>query len=122
MPHLPCFGIARNDLRCFDREDSYACKAAPDSQNDLTRLDAKITDVNIEGSDPSLQVRAANGINWTIELAKRSQNARAGLTEAMAMPGDDVSVVGECSEHLGENRIKAKRLTIVDREFVLYPE
>lgn len=122
MPHLPCFGIARNDMRCFDRDDSFACKVASDSQSDLTRLDANITDVNIEGSDPTLQVRAANGVNWTIELAKRSQNAHAGLTKAMAMPGDTVSVVGQCYESLGEYRIKAKRLKIADREFVLYPE
>lgn len=122
MHYLPCFGIIRKDRRFFDRDDSFARGTASESHDELTRLDANITDVNIEGSDPTLQVRAANGINWTIELAKHAQNARAGLTDAMAMPGDSISVVGHSIEHLGENRIKALRLTITDQEFDLYPE
>lgn len=69
-----------------------------------------------------MQVRAHDGVNWTIELASRSRNARAGLTESQALPGDQVSVVGRRTAQFGENRIKATHVTIGDKTFDLSEE
>ncbi|MFC0200987.1 hypothetical protein [Paracoccus rhizosphaerae] len=88
----------------------------------LTRLDATITDININGSDPTLQVRAPDGMNWTIELASHARNRAIGLTNAAVLPGDRVQVAGEPGRAFGEARIKALRLTINDQLFDLAEE
>ncbi|WP_265499111.1 hypothetical protein [Paracoccus beibuensis] len=92
------------------------------SADGLTRLDATITDINITGSDPTLQVRAPDGMNWTIELASHARNRAIGLTDAALLPGDKVHVAGEPAHHFGETRIKALRLTINDQRFDLSEE
>ncbi|MDP5308834.1 hypothetical protein [Paracoccus spongiarum] len=122
MPRFPAFGIAVDRKPVFARDDILPHDRWSEFEEEPTRLDATITDVNIGGSDPTIQVRAADGVNWTIELAPHSRNREAGLTAAMALPGDRVSVVGRRTHHFGENRVKALHLTIADREFVLYPD
>ncbi|MEE2862482.1 MAG: hypothetical protein VYB46_16980 [Pseudomonadota bacterium] len=92
------------------------------SADGLTRLDATITDININGSDPTLQVRAPDGMNWTIELASHARNRAIGLTNAAMLPGDRVQVAGEPARAFGETRIKALRLTINDQRFDLAEE
>lgn len=121
MPQFPCFGIAVTCSRLFARDDILACDKWSD-QEDLTRLEATITDNYISGSDPTLQVRASDGVNWTIELAARARNREAGLTESRALPGDPVKVVGRELHHFGENRIKALHLTIAGTEYDLCPD
>ena len=91
-------------------------------ENDLTRLDATITDLAIGGSQPSIQVRARDGVNWTIELAGRDRTHAAGLTDRQAAPGDTVQIVGHQSRSTSDSRIKARHLTIAGRAFELYPD
>ncbi|SIT04893.1 hypothetical protein [Paracoccus saliphilus] len=122
MPHIPCFGISTTPTRLFAPDDALSSDRWSDFEDDLTRLDATITDINILGSDPTLQVRASDGVNWTIELGCHSRNRESGLEDAPAIPGDPVSVVGRRTHHFGENRIKAVKLTIGDRDYQLYPE
>ena len=105
---LPDDGAARGDWNEFDAE--------------LVEMSASITDVNIGGSDPTIQVRARDGMNWTIDLSGRSRIREAGLTPRDIGPGDPVSVLGHQSHVFGENRIKALRLTVGEREFLLHPE
>lgn len=122
MPHLlPWPRTAmRNLLRA--RDDVIGRDAWSEYQDEMTTLDATIIDNNAAGSDPTLQVRATDGYNWTIELAKHTRNAEVGLTSQVAGSGDRVRVHGLLSHRLGESRIKALRLTIGDRVFDLYPE
>ncbi|RMC37470.1 hypothetical protein [Paracoccus alkanivorans] len=122
MPHFPCFGINVIRTRLFSPDDGLSDDRWSDFEDELTRLDATITDINISGSDPTLQVRASDGVNWTIELGGHSRNRETGLEDALATPGDPISVVGRCTHHFGENRIKAVKLTIGDRDYQLYPE
>ncbi|WP_147391953.1 hypothetical protein [Paracoccus onubensis] len=122
MPHLPCFGINRNPTRLFAPDDVMSGNPWAEFEEELTRLDAVITDINISGSDPTLQVRASNGVNWTIELGDRSRNRQAGLEDASAIIGDPVSVTGRQTHHFSENRIKAIELTINNLDYKLYPE
>lgn len=97
-------------------------ESAGGSADGLTRLEATITDININGSDPTLQVRAPDGMNWTIELGSHARNRAIGLTDAAMLPGDRVHVAGEPAHNFGETRIKALRLTINDRRFDLAEE
>lgn len=122
MPHLPCFGINRYPMRLFAPDDVMSGNPWADFEEEVTRLDAVITDINISGSDPTLQVRAGNGVNWTIELGDRGRNREAGLEDALATIGDPVSVTGRRTHHFSENRIKAIELTINNRDYRLYPE
>ena len=120
MPHFPSFGLSSFCLlRVPDDGLAHMAGRLPSEDGDLIRLDAIVTDNYISGSDPALQVRAPDGVNWTIELASRSRNRDAGLTESQALPGDLVAVVGRQISHFGENRIKAQRLTIAGRSFDL---
>ncbi len=85
-------------------------------------LSGTITDVSIDGSDPTLQVRGPDGRNWTVELADRRRNASLGLTRAAMLPGDRAQITGRRTQRFGEQRIKALRLTVEGRSFALYPE
>lgn len=122
MLRFSIFGPAADRKPVFARDDILAHDRWSDFEEDLTQLDATITDVNIAGSDPTIQVRAADGVNWTIELASHGRNRDAGLTAAQALPGDGVTLVGRRTQHFGENRIKALHLTIAGKDFVLYGE
>lgn len=121
MPYLALFGIAVECKPVFAPDDALAGDKWSDFDDEMIRLDAIVIDNNISGSDPTLQVRARDGVNWTIELASRHRNRDAGLTESQALPGDLASVVGRRIHHFGENRIKAVHVTIGDRQFDLYP-
>lgn len=122
MLHFPGTGIAILQPRCFGRDDLVARENWSDFEEDATRLTATVTDSNISGSDPTLQVRARDGVNWTVELGSRVRNREAGLTPAQVMPGDRVQILGRRTHHFGEYRIKAMNLTIGDRAFDLYPD
>ena len=93
-----------------------------DFESEPVTLAARVTDVNVTGSDPTIQVRAEDGMNWTIDLTGRSRIREAGLTPRDIGPGDDVVVLGHRSQHFGESRIRALRLSADGRDFVLHPE
>ncbi|WP_410218159.1 hypothetical protein [Paracoccus sp. (in: a-proteobacteria)] len=93
-----------------------------DFKDSSTQLVGVITDVNVSGSDPTLQVRGPDGRNWTVELADRARNASLGLTRSALLPGEPVRVIGRRTQRFGERRIKALRLTVEDRRFDLFPE
>lgn len=91
-------------------------------EDELTRLDATITDLALSGSNPSLQVRARDGLNWTVELASRDRMLNAGLSDRLPAPGDAISVIGRQSRSTGDTHIRALRLTLGGRAYELYPE
>lgn len=122
MPRIPFFGFAVDRTPVFARDDILPSDRWSDFEEDLTRLEATITDISISGSDPSIQVRARDGMNWTIELGGRSRNRDVGLLDARPIPGDKVTVLGRRTHHFGEARIKALQLTIDDQEYAIYPE
>lgn len=117
MPHFKCFGLPV--VTAFFAPDDGLSHASAMQGDELIRLDAIVTDNYISGSDPVLQVRAPDGVNWTIELSTGFHNRQVGLTESQALPGDVVTVVGQAMQVFGENRIKARHLTIGGRSFDL---
>lgn len=122
MLRFPFSGFAVDRNPVYARDDVLSKDRWSDFEEDLTRLDATITDIHIAGSDPVLQVRARDGVNWTVELGGRARNRDAGLSDAKPLPGDKVSVLGRRTHHFGETRIKALSLTIGEQGFDLYPE
>ncbi|MBU1289241.1 MAG: hypothetical protein KJ871_16125 [Alphaproteobacteria bacterium] len=119
MPFAGFFGplAYRTVLRAHD--DAAAASPMPLDDDDLTCLDATITDINIKGSDPTLQVRAPDGMNWTVELGSHARNRALGLEGLALLPGDAVRVTGRPTHYLGETRIKALHLTIGQQSFDL---
>lgn len=107
---------------CLNRSEPWADSPRPEDEfkQKLMLIEAVVTDNYIDGSDPVLYVRSHDGRNWTVELGRRPQNERLGLTGAAAMPGDRIRVVGRRTRVFGEYRIKAVRLTIGDRTYRLH--
>lgn len=122
MPRFPFPGFSADRKPVFAPDDILAADRWSEFEDELIHLQAIVIDNNISGSDPTLQVRAHDGVNWTIELGRRARNIAAGLTASQAMPGDPVSIRGRRLHRFGENRIKAMQLTIGQREFDLYPD
>lgn len=106
----------------FARDDALAHDAWADFDSDMTTLEATVIDNNVSGADSTLQVRASDGFNWTIELGSHARNDDAGLTANAVSPGDRITVVGMQTHHFGESRIKAAQLIVAGHSFDLYPE
>ncbi|MGH6865615.1 MAG: DUF6152 family protein [Methyloceanibacter sp.] len=64
----------------------------------------------------------ADGVVWTVEVGQPWRNERAGLKVDDLTEGVEIRVIGEPASDKADKRLKAERLFIGDREFVLYPE
>lgn len=64
----------------------------------------------------------ADGEVWTVEVGQPWRNERAGLKPGDLAKGVEIKVVGEPSENLADKLLKAERLYIDKREYVLYPD
>ncbi len=62
------------------------------------------------------------GQTWTVEVSQPWRNERAGLTDGDLAVGVEIRAVGEPAADISSKRLKAERLYIGDREFVLYPD
>lgn len=122
MPNLSIPGRNRGPAVVFAPVDSARGAPLPGYEAELTQLDARITDLGLSGSRPSLQVRAHDGMNWTVELGDRAKTRDAGLTDHDAAPGDPVSIRGHRATGFGDWRIRAISLTIAGRDFALMPD
>lgn len=111
--------MLRMPVRALD--ERMAAAVHPVSAADVFHLDGTVTDNNIDGIDPTIQVRAGDGRNCIIELAGHARNRQIGLTGARIATGDRILVLGLRSPHVGENRIKASLLTLGGDEFALTP-
>lgn len=63
-----------------------------------------------------------NGEQWTIEVGQPWRNERAGLTDEMLSPGNEITVSGHRSKDPGERLVKAERIIIDDKTYDLYPD
>jgi hypothetical protein len=82
----------------------------------------KIQSVSMSAPHPSLQVTAADGAVWQIDLGNPSQTERSGFTAESAKAGDAVTVLGNRNRERSRNHMKAVRVTIAGRSYDLYPE
>ena len=64
----------------------------------------------------------AEGEIWTVEVGQPWRNKRAGLKDANFAVGNEMRFVGEPSADTSKKRMKAERIFIKDRAYVLYPD
>lgn len=63
----------------------------------------------------------AEGEVWTVEVGQPWRNERVGLTPDHFAPGVELKIVGEPSANLEDKLLKAERIYIEGKEYVLYP-
>ena len=63
-----------------------------------------------------------DGTLWTVEVGQPWRNERAGLKEGDLAEGVAIRVIGESASDASDKRLKAERLFLGDREYVLYPD
>ena len=63
-----------------------------------------------------------DGETWTVEVGQPWRNERAGLKDGDLAPGVEIRAIGEPAADPAEKRLKAERLFLGEREFILYPE
>jgi hypothetical protein len=71
---------------------------------------------------PSLQVRAADGVLWQIDLGNPNQTERSGFSAASAKAGDAVVVLGNRHMDKSKMQMKAVRITVAGKNYDMYPE
>ncbi len=92
---------------------------AEEKQTDLT---GTIREIYIGPPHPTLKVETTADGLWTVELSNSAQTVRAGFVEGVTKVGDKVEVLGNRSAKSGQKLMKAVRLIIADKTYLLYPE
>lgn len=92
------------------------------AEDQQSTLAGKIQSVSMSAPHPSLQVTAADGAVWQIDLGNPSQTERSGFTAESAKAGDAVTVLGNRNREHSRNHMKAVRVTIAGKSYDLYPE
>jgi hypothetical protein len=80
-----------------------------------------ITEARLGNPHGVLTVNADNEI-WTVEAGQPWRHERAGLDEALLVPGTEIIVSGGRSADTNERRLKAERITIAGKLYDLYPD
>jgi hypothetical protein len=107
-----------------------ACLAAPAAahhgwawaEGEQTTLQGTIKSFSMAPPHPSLQVVAADGKEWLVDLGNPNQTERSGFTATSAKPGDAVVALG--NRHLDKAKLhmKAVRITVAGKTYDMYPE
>ena len=63
----------------------------------------------------------AEGEVWTVEVGQPWRNEQAGLKDGDLAEGVEIRAIGEPSADPSEMRMKAERLFLGEREYILYP-
>lgn len=85
---------------------------------DLTGV---ITDARLGNPHGILKVDVEGEV-WTVEVGQPWRNERAGLKDGDLSEGVEIRVIGEPSADPDDKLMKAERLYLGDREYVLYPD
>lgn len=87
-----------------------------------TELKGTVRSISMAPPHPSLQVVAADGVLWQIDLGNPNQTERSGFTATSAKPGDAIVILG--NRHLDKTKMqmKAVRITIAGKNYDMYPE
>jgi hypothetical protein len=85
-------------------------------------LQGTIQTVSIAPPHPQLQVKAADGVVWQVDLGNPNQTERSGFTAASAKAGDAIVVLGNRHKDKTRMHMKAVRITVAGKQFDMYPE
>lgn len=80
-----------------------------------------ITSVRLGNPHGILEVDV-DGEVWTVEVGQPWRNERAGLKAGDLVEGVEIKAVGEPAAEPSQKRLKAERLYLGNKEYVLYPE
>lgn len=87
-----------------------------------TTLEGTIREIYIGPPHPTLKVETAGDGLWQIDLANPSQTSRSGFAEGSAKPGNKVVILGNRSAKKDQKLMKAVKITVEGKDFLLYPE
>jgi hypothetical protein len=87
-----------------------------------TTLEGTIREIYIGPPHPTLKVETAKDGLWQIDLANPSQTSRSGFAEGSAKPGNKVVILGNRSTQKDQKLMKAVKITVEGKDFLLYPE
>ena len=91
------------------------------TESENTELTGTITSVRLGNPHGRLTV-AVDGKEWLVEVGQPWRNTQAGLTDELLSEGRKITVIGQSSADPDELRLKAERVLIDGKEYVLYPE
>lgn len=84
-------------------------------------LEGIIKEVKLGNPHGILKIESG-GTLWAIEVGQPWRNERAGLRDGDLAAGVTLRVIGEPASDQADKRLKAERLFLGDREYVLYPD
>lgn len=87
-----------------------------------SNLEGTIREVYIGPPHPSLKVETVSDGIWTVDLANPAQTTRSGFVEGSARPGNKILILGNRSAKKDQKLMKAVKITVEGKDFVLYPE
>ncbi|MCF3638501.1 DUF6152 family protein [Rhizobium sp. TRM95111] len=92
------------------------------AEGEQTELRGTIRAISMAPPHPSLEVAAADGERWQVDLGNPRQTERSGFVEGSATVGDVIVVLGNRSLDPNEKLMKAVRITVAGKVFDIYPE
>jgi hypothetical protein len=87
-----------------------------------TTLQGTIQGISMAPPHPTLQVRAADGQVWQVDLGNPNQTQRSGFRGDSGQVGDAITILGNRSKEAGARHMKAVRITLAGRNYDMYPE
>ena len=81
-------------------------------------LEGVIKEVELGNPHGILKIDSG-GTLWAVEVGQPWRNERAGLKDGHLAPGVTIRVIGEPASDQADKRLKAERLFLGDREYVL---
>lgn len=84
-------------------------------------ISGKIVEAKL-GNPHGIVIVDVKGVRWTVEVGQPWRNEQAGLKDAEFAKGATMRFVGEPSADPAIKRMKAEKILIGSRTFILYPE
>jgi hypothetical protein len=124
---MTSFAIGRRALLCAAAVSVLALPVAAHhgwgwAVDEQSELKGTIRAISMAPPHPMLQVAAADGVVWQIDLGNPSQTARANFTGDTAKVGDAITVLGNRHQDASKKQMKAVRITIAGKNYDMYPE
>src|SRR6476659_8335591 len=85
-------------------------------------LNGTIQSISMAPPHPQLQVKAADGVLWLVDLGNPNQTERSGFTATSGKVGDAIVVLGNRHKDKSKMHMKAVRITIAGKNYDMYPE
>ena len=92
------------------------------AEEEQSTLKGTVVSVSMAPPHPQLNVKAADGVIWLIDLGNPNQTERSGFTATSAKPGDAIVVLGNRDKDESKMHMKAVRITVAGKQYDMYPE